>query len=73
MVEALDKLAKERGLSSRSQALERALSYWLREQERQRVGEEIEAYYRGRAPQERREDEEWTKLTSRAAKHLTDD
>jgi metal-responsive CopG/Arc/MetJ family transcriptional regulator len=72
VVKALDNLAKRRGLSSRSRALEAALSYWLAEQERRRIEEEVEAYYRARAGAEKREDKEWAEFTSRS-KHLEQD
>lgn len=73
MNKALDDLAKRRGLSSRSRALEAALSYWLAEQERRRVEEEVEAYYRGRTSPEKREDREWAEFASRSARHLEAD
>ncbi|MBI2163501.1 MAG: ribbon-helix-helix protein, CopG family [candidate division NC10 bacterium] len=73
VVKALDDLAKRRGLSSRSRALEAALSYWITEQERRRVEEEVEAYYRGRTGREKREDKEWAEFTSRSSRHLEAD
>jgi len=73
MIKALDELAKRRGLSSRSRALETALSYWLAEQERRRVEEEVEAYYRGRTDTEKREDKEWAAFSSRSLGRLEGD
>jgi metal-responsive CopG/Arc/MetJ family transcriptional regulator len=73
VVRALDDLAKRRGLSSRSRAVEEALSYWLAEQEKRRVEQEMEAYYRGLTGPEMREDAEWAGFASRAAKHLAED
>jgi len=69
-VEALDRLVKARGLPSRSKALEVALNYWLTEQKRQQVEQEIEAYYRSRSAKEKREDEEWGAFASREATRL---
>jgi len=73
VVRALDELARRRGLSSRSQAVEEALSYWLAEQERRRVEKEVEAYYRGLAGAEKREDAEWADFASRSARHLVEE
>jgi metal-responsive CopG/Arc/MetJ family transcriptional regulator len=73
VVKALDDLAKRRGLPSRSRALEAALSYWITEQERRRVEQEVEAYYRGRTGREKREDKEWAEFTSRSSRHLEKD
>lgn len=72
MVKALDRATKRRGLSSRSQALEAALTHWLREQRRREIEGEIEAYYRAQTPAEKREDREWTRLASRVARRLWD-
>ncbi|MBI4840013.1 MAG: hypothetical protein HY803_02865 [candidate division NC10 bacterium] len=69
----MDDLAKRRGLSSRSRALEAALSYWITEQERRRVEEEVEAYYRGRTGREKRQDKEWAEFTSQSSRHLEED
>ncbi len=69
-VEALDRLVKARGLPSRSKALEVALNYWLTEQKRQQVEQEIEAYYRSRSAKEKREDGEWAAFASREATRL---
>jgi Arc/MetJ-type ribon-helix-helix transcriptional regulator len=70
VVRALDDLAKRRGLSSRSRAVEEALSYWLAEQERRRVEQDVEAYYRGLSGPERGEEAEWARFASRSARHL---
>jgi metal-responsive CopG/Arc/MetJ family transcriptional regulator len=70
MLKTLDRVARQQGLSSRSQALEAALAHWLKEQARRRIENETEAYYRGLNESERREDREWTNLASRAAARL---
>ena len=67
MVEALDRLVKARRLPSRSKALEVALNYWLTEQKRHQVEQEIESYYRSRSTKEKREDREWAAFASREA------
>jgi len=72
MVEALDRAAKRRGLVSRSQALETALTHWLREQEQRDIEREIEAYYRSLTPAEKREHREWAEFSSRQAARLWD-
>ena len=69
MIKALDTLAKRRGLSSRSRALGVALSYWLAEQERRRVEEEFEAYYKSRTNEEKKEDREWAAFASKSLWH----
>lgn len=69
-VEALDRLVKARGLPSRSKALELALNYWLTEQKRQQVEQQIESYYRSRSAGEEREDREWATFASREARRL---
>ncbi len=67
MVKALDQAATRHGLSSRSQALETALAHWLREQRRQEIEREMEAYYRSLTPAEKRENQEWTQVIARSA------
>jgi metal-responsive CopG/Arc/MetJ family transcriptional regulator len=69
-VEALDRLVKARGLPSRSKALEVALAYWLTQQRRLQVEQEIESYYRSRSAKEEREDREWATFASREASRL---
>lgn len=72
MVKALDQATKRRGFSSRSQALEVALTHWLQEQRRREIEREMEAYYRSLTPAEKRENREWTQLVARAAKRRWD-
>lgn len=72
MVQALDQATKRYGLSSRSQALEVALMHWLREQRRQEIERDTEAYYRTLTAREKREDREWAEFASHAARRLWD-
>jgi metal-responsive CopG/Arc/MetJ family transcriptional regulator len=72
IVEALDRAARRNGLASRSQALEMALGHWLRERKRDEIEWEIEAYYRSLPAEEKREDHEWARYASRAARRLKD-
>lgn len=72
IVEALDRATKRGGLASRSQALEAALARWLREQQRSEIEREVEAYYRSLTEEERREDREWARYASHAARRLRD-
>lgn len=67
MVKALDQAATRHGLTSRSQALETALAHWLREQRRQEIEREMEAYYRSLTRAEKRENQEWTQFVARSA------
>jgi metal-responsive CopG/Arc/MetJ family transcriptional regulator len=69
-VTALDRLIKKAGLSSRSKAVEVALSYWLAEQRRRETEREIETYYRSQTPAEKDEDREWAQFASRQAGRL---
>ena len=69
-VAALDRLIKKAGLSSRSKAVEVALSYWLAEQRCRETEREIEAYYRSLTPAEKDEDREWARFASRQAGRL---
>jgi selenocysteine lyase/cysteine desulfurase len=45
--------------------MEAALNYWLTQQKPQQVEREVEAYYRSRIAQEKREDREWAEFASR--------
>ena len=72
MVKALDQTTKQRGLSSRSRALEAALTHWLRETRRREIEGQVEAYYRSLTVVEKREDREWTKFASRSNRRLWD-
>jgi len=63
-VAALDRLVKKAGLSSRSKAVEVALSYWLAERRHRETEREIEAYYRSLTPAEKDEDREWARFAS---------
>jgi metal-responsive CopG/Arc/MetJ family transcriptional regulator len=72
MVKALDQTTKRRGLSSRSRALEIALTHWLRETRRREIEQEVEAYYRSLTAMEKREDREWAQFASRSNRRLWD-
>jgi metal-responsive CopG/Arc/MetJ family transcriptional regulator len=69
-VAALDRLIEKAGLSSRSKAVEVALSYWLTEQRRRETEREIEAYYRSLTPAEKDADREWVRFATRQAGRL---
>jgi metal-responsive CopG/Arc/MetJ family transcriptional regulator len=70
MVAALDRFIKKVGLSSRSKAVEAALSYWLAGARRRGTEREIEVYYRSLTPAEKDEDREWARFASRQAGRL---
>ena len=72
MVKALDQTTKRRGLSSRSRALEVALTHWVRETGRREIEREVEAYYRSLTAMEKREDRDWAKFASRSNRRLWD-
>jgi metal-responsive CopG/Arc/MetJ family transcriptional regulator len=72
MVKALDQTTKRRGLSSRSRALEVALTHWLRETRWREIEREVEAYYRSLTAMEKREDREWAQFASRSNRRLWD-
>src|SRR5574337_574483 len=69
VVKALDQATRRRGLSSRSRALEVALTHWLLEQWKREIEQEMEAFYRSVTPEEKRENREWTRFVARAARH----
>ena len=72
IVKALDQVAKQHGVPSRSQAVEAALAHWLREQRRRTIEGEMEAYYRSLTPAEKRENREWIRFVARAASQRRD-
>lgn len=72
VVKALDQATRRRGLSSRSRALEVALTHWLLEQRKREIEQEMEVFYRSLTPEEKRENREWTRFVARAAKRRWD-
>lgn len=72
VVKALDQATRQSGLSSRSQAVETAVTHWLLEQKKREIEREMEAYYRSLTPAEKRENREWTRFVARAARRRWD-
>ena len=72
LVQAIDTLAKTTGHSSRSRLIEEALHYWIAEQQRRDLEQQIEAYYLSLSEAEREEDREWAEGASHAATTLWD-
>ena len=72
VVDEIDVIAKEKG-APRSQVMEEALRYWLRQSRKQAIEKDIEAYYLSRTEKEKKEDSEWVKTTTESARRTWDD
>jgi metal-responsive CopG/Arc/MetJ family transcriptional regulator len=72
VVNEIDVIAKEKG-APRSQVMEEALRYWLRQSRKQAIEKDIEAYYLSRTEKEKKEDSEWVKTTTESARRTWDD
>jgi len=65
---AVDSLAQNSGLSSRSAAVEKTLQRWYEAARLQNeLDRETEAYYKSLTPEERTEDRAWTRFASAQA------
>ena len=71
---AIDSLAKDTGLSSRSVAIEKILQRWYKSAWLQReLDRETEAYYKSLTPEEIAEDRTWVRFASEQAMQRWDD
>ena len=61
-VDALDRAVADRRFPSRSEAVERALSDWVRRERRRLRDAQIDAYYDALGPDEAAEDRGWAEL-----------
>lgn len=72
VVDQIDEIARGKG-APRSQVMEEALRYWLRQTRKRAVEKDIEAYYLSLTEKEKKEDKEWMKITAESAKRTWDD
>ena len=73
LVEQIDEFVKETNAGSRSQLIEHALGKWCREQRKQKIEDEIEAYYLSLTDEERQEDRQWNRIAAESADLLWED
>ena len=72
VVDQIDEIARGKG-APRSQVMEEALRYWLRQTRKRAVEKDIEAYYLSLTDKEKKEDREWMKTTAESARRTWDD
>ncbi len=72
VVDEINEISKEKG-APRSQIMEEALRYWLRQSKKKAIEKDIEAYYLSLTEKEKKEDSEWVKMTTESAKRTWDD
>jgi len=70
LVRQIDQLLDSPEASSRSQLIEEAVRRWLRDQAQEELERQTEEYYLSLSKAERNEDQEWSKIAARSAKHL---
>lgn len=70
LVRQIDQLLDSPEASSRSQLIEEAVRRWLRDQAQIELERQTEEYYLSLSKAERNEDQEWSKIAARSAKHL---
>lgn len=73
LVEQIDQYVKETNAGSRSQLIEYALGKWCEEQKKQKIENEIEAYYLSLTDEERQEDRQWNRVAAESAGPLWQD
>ena len=67
VVDEIDEIAKGKG-APRSQIMEEALRFWLRQARKDVIEKDIEAYYLSLTEEEKKEDHEWTETAAESAK-----
>ena len=72
LVRQLDALLDSPQSQSRSQLVEEALRRWLRDHAQKELEQQTEEYYRSLSKAERKEDQQWSKISARSAKRLWD-
>ena len=73
LVSVVDHAVRHHEADSRSAIVEEALRLWRFEHKRAHLEQEVERYYRSLNADERSEDQQWAKLSSRQAKRLWED
>jgi metal-responsive CopG/Arc/MetJ family transcriptional regulator len=72
LVRQLDELLDAPEAGSRSRLVEEALRAWLRNQAQEELERQTEDYYHSISRAERKEDRQWSKISSRSANRLWD-
>ena len=72
LVRQLDLLLRSPEAGSRSRLVEEALRRWLRDHAQQELERQTEEYYRSLSKGELKEDQQWSKIAARSARHLWD-
>ena len=70
LVRQIDQLLDSPEASSRNQLIEKTVRQWLRDQAQEELERQTEEYYLSLSKAERNEDQEWSKIAARSAKHL---
>jgi metal-responsive CopG/Arc/MetJ family transcriptional regulator len=70
LVRQIDQLLDSPEARSRSQLIEEAVRQWLRDQAQKELEHQTEEYYLSLSKAELSEDQEWSKIAARSAKHL---
>jgi metal-responsive CopG/Arc/MetJ family transcriptional regulator len=73
LVKQIDEFVKETNADSRSQLIEYALDNWCKEQKKQKIEKQIEAYYLSLSDEDRQEDRQWNRISSESAESLWED
>lgn len=72
LVRQLDALTHSPEAESRSRLIEEAVRQWLRDHAQKELERQTEEYYRSLSKGERKENQRWSKIAARSAKHLWD-
>jgi metal-responsive CopG/Arc/MetJ family transcriptional regulator len=73
LVKAIDASLSKADMRSRSQMIEEILRGWQETQKRREIERQVEAYYVARPKSEQEEDEQWSRISSRAGRRLWED
>ena len=72
VVRQLDVLLSSSGAGSRSRLVEEALQRWLHDQAQKELERQTEQYYHSLSKTERKENQQWSKISARSARQLWD-
>ena len=73
LVKAIDASLGKADMRSRSRMIEEILRGWQETQKRREIERQVEDYYGARSKGEQEEDEDWSRISSRAARRLWED
>ena len=68
----IDEIARKKG-TPRSQVIEEILRDWLSRSKKEAIEKDIKAYYLSLTEEEKKENREWTRITSKSAKRIWND